>query len=513
MITHRIVTLVLGLASTLSVSAVSEAMAQAYEPPAAAPAAIKQYRAEFLPDGSGILALQSGDRPSGGYLVRMSVDGTGIVPIDVPVERVSSFDLARDGRRVAFTGHDADGVANIYVLDLASGQTRQLTQGRGNGEPAWSPSGDRIVYASDPDGNDDIWIMNSDGTGPVQVTSDPAPEYAPEWSPDGSQIVFMSEADVLPSVWVISVDGTSAQRLTWNDFYDGYPKWSPDGSRIAYMSVLGGTETWYILSINADGSNKRVLASGNDWTWHPSWSPDGRKLLFDSQRDGRRGVYIMNADGTGQTKLTHLTASPILDVARERGPGSFAAELTRARRYDAEARYYFLTELRALAREWIAAGRYPEADQLLDIALDEEPGSFDTFLVKSRLLRAQDRPTPPEARELVDTMLVRGYDATLRRFRRAESEFPGWVFLREWRFDRIGWRHIQAGLLGQGLDMLRLNAEFFPESAAARERLGDALSAAGRIEEARSAYEQAMRLAPSAAGLADKIARLSRDLE
>jgi TolB protein len=74
-----------------------------------------------------------------------------------------------------------------------SGQTR-LTRGNAfqSAPPAWSPDGRRIAFASERDGNAEIYVVNADGTGQRNLTRDPGYEGDPAWSPDGRKIAFTS---------------------------------------------------------------------------------------------------------------------------------------------------------------------------------------------------------------------------------------------------------------------------------------------------------------------------------
>ena len=79
--------------------------------------------------------------------------------------------------------------------------------------PAWSPMGDRIAYASEKDGNWDLWIVNADGDGNVRLTQDPGVDAMPAWLPDGSGIVYRSSSGGSWGIWVMNPDGTNVTKL------------------------------------------------------------------------------------------------------------------------------------------------------------------------------------------------------------------------------------------------------------------------------------------------------------
>jgi Tol biopolymer transport system component/PKD repeat protein len=154
----------------------------------------------------------------------------------------------------------------------------------------------KITFQSNRNGNFDIFVMNADGSGVTQLTSNPLDEYLPMFSPDGSRITFgrcLSTCDIV----VINADG-SGERTILNDGFPG--AWSPDGNRI----VLGRGDGIFI--INADGSGLvRVLEPD----FVTDWSPDGRQLMIVSGRDGDLELYATPLDGSPVTKLTDNTAS------------------------------------------------------------------------------------------------------------------------------------------------------------------------------------------------------------
>ncbi len=94
-------------------------------------------------------------------------------------------------------------------------------------EPAWSPTADQIAFVSDDSGNDEIWVINRDGSGARQLTRD---RYSwwdkhPSWSPDGSKIVFWSNRTGNRQIWVMDADGSNLYSLSRAGFNDWNPVW------------------------------------------------------------------------------------------------------------------------------------------------------------------------------------------------------------------------------------------------------------------------------------------------
>lgn len=223
-----------------------------------------------------------------------------LVPISLPEESTNW--------KIVFVS-DRNGNEDIYVMNANGTNVVQLTDNPASDRsPVWSPDGTKIAFVSNREWNSDIFVMNADGTDVVQLTDSFAEDLNPAWSPDGTRIAFNSDRDGLPQIYVMNADGSTVTRVTNDRDWNAAPVWSPDGNRIAYSStqisdvLTTGNVASRIRVIELDGSNRRELTAEDDSS--PAWSPDGGKIVFDSFRDGNFEIYIMNADGTQQKRLT-----------------------------------------------------------------------------------------------------------------------------------------------------------------------------------------------------------------
>jgi len=233
-----------------------------------------------------------------------------------------------DGRRVAFKTSQF-GSNQLAVINADGTGERLLTRTFrfSEGQPAWSPDGTMLLYRRTPENplvqNADIWVLDieasaADPANPMthQVLTRAGDERYPSYSSDGTQIVFRGDLDATePSgdeeIYVIDADGTNVRRLTDNADFDSAPVWSPDGTRIAFERAAAGTFTpgteaqeKDIYVMNADGSDVRRLTYSPGLDEGPAWSPDGTKIAFSSARDGQQEIYVMNADGSDPRRLT-----------------------------------------------------------------------------------------------------------------------------------------------------------------------------------------------------------------
>jgi len=103
-------------------------------------------------------------------------------------------------------------------------------------DPSLSPDGERMVYISFIDGREQLFIMNSDGRGSVQITHDDADHEDPAWSPDGKNIAFVFMKDNAEIISMMNIDGTGVERLSPANVKAIHPNWSPDGGKLAYCT-------------------------------------------------------------------------------------------------------------------------------------------------------------------------------------------------------------------------------------------------------------------------------------
>jgi hypothetical protein len=94
-------------------------------------------------------------------------------------------------------------------------------------DPAWSPTSEQIAFVSNDGGNDEVWVINRDGGGALQLTRDNGNfwDKHPSWSPDGKQIVFWSNRAGVRGIWIMDADGGNLRCLSQTGFNDWDPVW------------------------------------------------------------------------------------------------------------------------------------------------------------------------------------------------------------------------------------------------------------------------------------------------
>ncbi|MDA1313300.1 MAG: protein kinase [Acidobacteria bacterium] len=158
----------------------------------------------------------------------------------------------------------------------------QITQDTGyTGEPALSPDGKLLAYASDRsgEGNLDIWVQQLGGGAPIRLTTDAADDGNPSFSPDGNRIAFRSGRDG-GGIYVVPALGGSPPRLLAEGGRN--PNFSPDGALVSYVVVSFDSENHRFAKpwvIPTSGGAARPIETNLGWASPRVWSPDGQYLL------------------------------------------------------------------------------------------------------------------------------------------------------------------------------------------------------------------------------------------
>ncbi len=171
--------------------------------------------------------------------------------------------VSPDGRTVIFTSM-RDGDLDLYTMKLDGTHVQRLTTEIGyDGGAFFSPDSQRIVYrASHPanqgeldaykallaqnlvePGRLELFVMNADGSGRRQVTSNGASNFAPSFHPDGTRIIFASslhdkgkEGRPTFHLYLVNDDGTGMEQVTTEGGFNSFPMFSPDGKRLVWVS-------------------------------------------------------------------------------------------------------------------------------------------------------------------------------------------------------------------------------------------------------------------------------------
>ena len=310
---------VTGTIDTLPVIAV--AVPPTSTPGAATPTkvAVAATPTQSFPAAKGIMAFVSYDVNQTSYVLNnlvvspRNISGSYLLGPKPADPRISTnappFAYSPDGSRVAFV-FGPNGLTDSLRVTDSAGTAKDLvghgaqTAAGGISSPSWTPDGTMIAYIGmDSNYNAQaIYTINANGGTESRFFAARGSESFRGLAWGKNWILFVSNLTGAHEIWRLNSDGSGPLQLTNDKREDGSPAWSPDGKSFAYYSKQAD-DSYQIMVMNADGSGARKLTSvGNNWS--PTWSPDGNWIAFASNRGGRMDVYIMDKNGNNVQILT-----------------------------------------------------------------------------------------------------------------------------------------------------------------------------------------------------------------
>ncbi|MGB6338502.1 MAG: Tol-Pal system beta propeller repeat protein TolB [Candidatus Aminicenantaceae bacterium] len=200
-----------------------------------------------------------------------------------------------------------DGNDELYMMDYDGyNQTRITYNTIKDYMPAWSADGKSVAYTSYRQSRAGLYILNIYEGKQINVQSE-GTNFGVAFSPDGKKLAFCSTLEEGNSeIYVANSDGSNIKRLTFNKAIDTAPSWSPTSREIAFTSDRGGTPQIYIM--DAEGSNIRRVSFGGSYFDGPAWSPAGDMITYVSRVDLFFDIYVLNLRTNQTIKLTESNA-------------------------------------------------------------------------------------------------------------------------------------------------------------------------------------------------------------
>ena len=252
----------------------------------------------WTPDGSELIFAST----QAGVKSLWRVPASGGEPRPIPSVGQGAYYIAvsRKGHYLAYSRWFAD--TNIWRLAIPAvanktGEPEELISSTWEDRSAqYSPDGARIAFRSDRSGSNEIWVCDSSGANPLQVTSFGGPlTGTPRWSPDGRNLAFDSRPGGNSDIYAVPAGGGTPRRITTNDAEDAVPSWSHDGRWIYFASNRNGD--WQVWKTRFNGGED---ADAVQVTHHGGFaafeSVDGRSVYYAKGRDVP-GLWMVSADG------------------------------------------------------------------------------------------------------------------------------------------------------------------------------------------------------------------------
>ncbi len=355
-----------------------------------------EWQPRFSADGRRLYFLGDAGKDEITQLWRMSARGGGARKVTDIRGGIKDYDLSPDGKSavvVAEVGlrvgkpekkddttppmvterfvfkRDGDGYLDdrtrqLFIVDLSSGKSRQLTSGeRDHWSPAWSPDGKLIAYSakdrgeSDRDLNYEIFVQAPDAGEPrklsnfVGADNDPDMEARPSWSPDSRRLLWLESGEdkwfyyASVQLTVADVASGAVTRPARIDRWFYQPKFAPDGSILALIEQ--DRDTW-LARIDASSGAIEYLTSGKRFGYDFAVGSDGRVALLETDVDTPAEIFALE----GKRQLTHHNAwtverakGEVRDISFASGDAEIHGFITLPADYDPARRYPVVMDL------------------------------------------------------------------------------------------------------------------------------------------------------------------------
>jgi TolB protein len=239
-------------------------------------------------DGSAFLFNRDG------HIKRLAVGSDKPSTIDTGFATRCNNDhgISPDATQIAISDNSQDDHNSlVYIVPIAGGTPRRITQKSPSYWHGWSPDGKTLAFVGQRNGDFDIYAIPAAGGEETRLTTSKGLDDGPEYSPDGKYIYFNSERTGRMQIWRMKPDGSEQEQVFSDDLNNWFPHISPDGQWMVFLTygadVSGHPENKDVMLRLMSLAEKKItvlakLFGGQGTINVPSWSPDSKRVAFVS---------------------------------------------------------------------------------------------------------------------------------------------------------------------------------------------------------------------------------------
>lgn len=212
--------------------------------------------------------------------------------------------LSNDGKKILYQSN-AKGKWQLMIFDQNTGQHTEITKAIYNSNYAdWSPDNEWISFVSDRDGNEELYIMRTNGKDLRRLTNDKGRDIHPYFSPDGKSLLFNStRGNGSLDIYKLTLKSGLIERLTTTQDDETCARYSPDMKKIVYLKNNQKGDDIFVLN-TSNKSTENLTNTPEILDGWPMYNKSGEWIYFSSMKSGTYCIYRVKPDGTELTQIT-----------------------------------------------------------------------------------------------------------------------------------------------------------------------------------------------------------------
>ncbi len=217
----------------------------------------------------------------------------------------TSLDVSPDGGTIVF-----DLLGDLYTLPIAGGTATRITSGMAmDVQPRYSPDGEHLTFVSDRSGREQVWTLELATGDSTQITKGRGADvFSPEWTPDGDYLVVPKSGGDNSGLWLVHTDGGAGVRMHAADgTHMTGPAFGSDDRYLWFAQRQGRHQynnqlpTYQVMRYDRELGIAQAMTGRVGSGFRPAMSPDGRWLTYGSRTDGETGLRVRDLE-TGEER-------------------------------------------------------------------------------------------------------------------------------------------------------------------------------------------------------------------